>query len=52
MFPPFVIAVYESFNYPQCENMDLIIIQSLLERVKVCRRCWKNKECAEAGGFF
>ncbi len=21
-------------------------------KVKVCRRCWKNKECAEAGGFF
>ncbi len=32
--------------------MDLKIIQSLLERVQICRRCWKIKECAGAGGFF
>ncbi len=51
MCPPFVIAVYESLNCPQCEKMDLKIIQSLLERVQICRKYWKTKECAGAGGF-
>ncbi len=46
MFPPFVIAVYESLNCPQCEKMDLKIIQLLLERIQICR-CWKTKECAQ-----
>ncbi len=50
MFLPFVIVVYESLSCPQCENMDLKIIQSLFERVQICRRCWKTKECAGAGG--
>ncbi len=36
MFPPFVIAVYESPNWAQCEKLDLKIIQSLLERVHIC----------------
>ncbi len=52
MFPPFAIVVHESLNSPQCEKMDLKIIQSLLERVQICRKCWKTKECAGAGGFF
>ncbi len=30
--------------------MDFKIIQSMLERVQICRRCWKTKECAGAGG--
>ncbi len=51
MFSPFVIVVYESLNCPQCENMDLKIIQSLLERVQICRRCWKTKECVGSGDF-
>ncbi len=38
MFTPFVIAVYESLNYLQCEMMDFKIVQSLLERVQICRR--------------
>jgi len=32
--------------------MDLKIIQSLLERVQTCKRCWKTKEFAGPGGFF
>ncbi len=51
MFPPFVIAVYEYPNCLPCETMDFKIIQSLLERVQVCRRCWKTKERAGAGFF-
>jgi len=23
-----------------------------LVRIQICRRCWKSKECAGAGGFF
>ncbi len=34
MFEPFLVVVFESLNCPQCENMDLKMIQSLLERVK------------------
>ncbi len=30
MFEPFLIVVFESLNCPQCEKMDLKIIQSLL----------------------
>ncbi len=26
------------------------IIQSMLERVQICRRCWKTNECAGAEG--
>ncbi len=43
MFPPFVIVMYESLNFP-CGKVDLKILQSLLERVQGCRRCWKTKE--------
>ncbi len=42
MFPPFVLVVYESLSCPQSENMDLKIIQSFLEIVQICRRCWKT----------
>ncbi len=31
MFEPFLIVVFESLNCPQCEKMDLKIIQSLLD---------------------
>ncbi len=34
MFEPFLIVVFEFLSGPQCEKMDLKIIQSLLERVK------------------
>ncbi len=35
MFEPSVIVAYESLSCPQCEKMDLKIIQSLLERVQI-----------------
>ncbi len=44
MFEPFLIVVLESLNCPQCEKMDL----SLLERVQECKRCWKT----ESAGLF
>ncbi len=52
MFESSVIVANESLSCAQCEKMDLKIIQSLLEKVQICRRCWKTKECAEAGGLF
>ncbi len=33
MFEPFLIVVFESVCCPQCEKMDLKIIQSQLERL-------------------
>ncbi len=48
MFEPFLIVVFESLSCPQCEKMDLKIIQSLLERIQICKRCWKTEE----SGFF
>ncbi len=41
MFEPFLIVVFESINCPQCEKMDLKIIQSLLERVEICKNAGK-----------
>ncbi len=41
MFEPFLIFVFESINCPQCEKMDLKIIQSLLERVQICKNAGK-----------
>ncbi len=38
---PFLIVVFESINCPQCEKMDLKIIQSLLERVQICKNAGK-----------
>ncbi len=35
VFESFLIAAYESLSRPRCENMDLHIIQSLLERVQI-----------------
>jgi len=52
MFEPFLIVVFESLNCPQCEKMDLKIIQSLLERVQICKKCLKSEESAGSGGFF
>ncbi len=40
-FEPFLIVVFESINCPQCEKMDLKIIQSLLERVQICKNAGK-----------
>ncbi len=50
MFEPFLIVVFESLSCPQCENIDLKVIQSLLERVQICKRCWKTE--SGPGGFF
>ncbi|XDV20024.1 hypothetical protein PO909_025408 [Leuciscus waleckii] len=36
-FPEDRIVVFESLNFPLWEKMDLKIIQSLLERVQICR---------------
>ncbi len=36
-----VIAAYESLSCPQCEKMDLKIIQSLLERVQIHKNVGK-----------
>ena len=52
MFEPFLIVVFESLSCPQCEKMDLKIIQSLLERVQICKKCWKTEESAGPGDFF
>ncbi len=35
VFEPSVIVAYESLSHPQCEKMDLKILQSLLERVQI-----------------
>ncbi len=51
MFEPFLIVVFESLNCPQCEKMDLKIIQSLLERVQICKRCWKLKNLQDLEDF-
>lgn len=37
----------ESLNYPQSEKMNLKLIQSLLERAQMRRRCWKLKSVQE-----
>ncbi len=43
MFESSVIVVYESLGCPQCEKMDLKIIQSLLERVQIHKNAGKLK---------
>ncbi len=43
-FSPFLIVMHESLNCPQFKNMDFKIIQLMLERVQICRRCWKTKD--------
>ncbi len=52
MFEPFLIVVFESLNCPQCEKMDLKIEQSLLERVQICKICWKTEDSAGHGELF
>ncbi len=52
MLETFLIVVFESLNCPRCEKMDLKIIQSLLERVQICKRCWETETSAGHGGFF
>ncbi len=48
----FLIVVFKSLNCPQGEKMHLKIIQSLLERVQICKSCWKTEDPAGHGGFF
>ncbi len=52
MFEPLLIVVFESLKCPRCEKMDLKIIQSQLEMVQICKRCWKTEESAGHEGFF
>jgi len=52
MFEPFLIVVFESLSCPQCEKMDLKIIQSLLERVQICKKSLKTEESAGPGRLF
>ncbi len=40
---PSVIVAYETLSCPQCEKMDLKIIQALLERVQIHKNGWKTK---------
>ena len=47
MFESFLIIVFESLNCPQYEKMDLKIIQSLLERVQICKDAGKLKNLQE-----
>ncbi len=42
MFEPFLIVVFESINCPQCEKMDLKIIQSLLEMEMAMQKMLEN----------
>ncbi len=51
MFEPSVIAAYESFSCPQCEKMDLKIIQSLLEKVQIHKNAGKPKNLWELKDF-
>ncbi len=51
MFEPSVIAAYESLSCPQCEKMDLKIIQSLLERVKIHKNAGKPNNLWELKDF-
>ncbi len=51
-FEPSVIVGYESLSCPQCENMDLKIMQSLLERVQKHKNAGKPKDFVGPEGFF
>ncbi len=46
-----VIVAYESLSCPQCEKMDLKIIQSLLERVQIHKNAGKPKNLWELKDF-
>ncbi len=43
VFESSLIVTYESLSRPRCENMDLHIIQSLLERVQIHTNTVKPK---------
>ncbi len=43
MFESSLIVTYESLSRPWCENLDLHIIQSLLERVQIHTNAVKPK---------
>ncbi len=43
MFESSLIVTYESLSRPWCENLDLHIIQSLLERVQIHKNAVKQK---------
>ncbi len=45
MFESSVIVAYESLICPQCEKMDLKIIQSLLERVQIHKNVVNQRIC-------
>ncbi len=51
MFESSVIVAYESLSCPQCEKMDLKIIQSLLERVQIHKNAGKPKNVWELKDF-
>ncbi len=51
MFELSVIVTYESLSCPQCEQMDLKIIQSLLERVQIHTNAGRPKNLWELKDF-
>ncbi len=51
VFESSVIVAYESLSCPRCENMDLKIIQSLLERVQIHKHAGKPKNLCELKDF-
>ena len=51
MFEPFLIVVFECLNCPQFEKMYLKIIQSLLERVQICKDAGKLKNLQDLKDF-
>ncbi len=51
MFESSGIDAYESLGCPRCENMDLKIIQSLLERVQIHKNAGKPKNLWELKYF-
>ncbi len=51
MFEASVIAAYESLSRPQCEQMDLKIIQPLLERVQIHKKAGKPQNLLELKDF-
>ncbi len=52
MFETSVIVAYESLSCPQCEKMDLKIIQSLLERVQIHKNAGKPKNLWDLKDFL
>ncbi len=51
VFESSVIAAYESLSHPQCENMHLKIIQTLLEKVQIHKNAGKPKGLWDLKGF-